>query len=165
MMTGPYNSFHHHLSLRQGNSDCIILHSRLPPYQQVIPIPKGWHHALALHAYTEELLSLCPISVHRDHPFDIFHRKQGSTGSHWPHNGNVPDRLAPRPFFRSSQVQSPCLEGTSFESTLALKGCEVGLYRPDGDAQVLGQFSDCRNGWKDSVRNAGCHHPGRHTRW
>jgi hypothetical protein len=87
---------------------------------------------------------LSPFSVHRDHPFAIFHRKQGSTGSHRPHNGNVPDSLAPRPFFRSRQVQSPCLEGTSFEGTLALKGSEVGLYRSNGDPKMLGQFSDCR---------------------
>ena len=121
-----------------------MLHSRLPPYQQVIPIPQGWHHALALHTHTEELLSLGPLCVHREHPFEIFHRQQGSTGSHRPQNGNIPDSLTPRPFFRSRQGQSPGLEGTSLEDTLALKGSEVGLYRPNGDPKVLGQFSDGR---------------------
>jgi hypothetical protein len=164
-MAGPYNSFHHHLSLNQGDSDCLILHSCLPPHQQVIAIPKGWHHALASHTHKKKFLPLCPLRAHRDHPFDIFHREQGSTGSDRPQNGDVPDSVTPRPIYRSSQVKSPCLERTSFEGTLALKGSEAGLYRPDGDAKVLGQFSDCRNGWKDSVRNAGCHHPGRHTRW
>src|SRR5919109_644241 len=57
---------------------------------------------------------------------------------------SVYTRITPRPFFRSRQVQSPCLERTSFEGTLALKGSEVGLYRPNGDPKVLGQFSDCR---------------------
>jgi hypothetical protein len=144
MMAGPDHSFHHHLSLNQGDGKGLILRSRLTPHEQVITLPKGWHRAITPHTHNKELLPLGPLWAHRDYRFDVLYREQRNAGSNLPHHGNVPDNIASRPCHRSTQGQAPCLERTSVEGALALKGSEVSLDSPDGDAKVLGQFPDCR---------------------
>ena len=126
MMAGPDHPFHHHLSLNQGDGKGLILRSRLTPHEQVIALPKGWHRAITPHTHNKELLPLVPLWAHRDYRFDVLYREQRNAGSNLPHHGNVPDNIASRPCHRSTQGQAPCLERTSVEGALALKGSEVG---------------------------------------